>query len=214
MQERLEQLLGKEEPPETLYLTHEWPWLNHDGIQMLEEFLDEHPHTQLVVFDTLARVRPPMKSSANPYYEDYKTIAPLKAVADRYKLAIVLVHHFRTAEGADPYDAVSGSSGLTAAADATMLLTPQRQQMSASLALTGRTIREQELALEFSEMGKWLLLGEVAEVRRSDFEREALNVLQEHGPLTPSQYAHLTGRKRDNVKNQLARMVSKNLLTM
>ena len=117
MQERLEQLLGKEESPETLYLTHEWPWLNHDGIQMLEEFLDEHPHTQLVVFDTLARVRPPMKSSANPYYEDYKTIAPLKAVADRYKLAIVLVHHFRKAEGADPFDAVSGSSGLTAAAD-------------------------------------------------------------------------------------------------
>jgi hypothetical protein len=213
MQERLEQLLGKDEAPETLFITHEWPLLNCDGIHLLEAFLDEHPNTRLVVFDTLARVRPPMKSSANAYYEDYHTIAPLKAVADRYKLAIVLVHHFRKAEGADPYDAVSGSSGLTAAADATMLLKRERQHMTASLALTGRAIREQELALEFSDTGTWLLLGEAAEVRRSEFEREALLVLHEHGPLTPSQYALLTGRKRETVKVQLNRMFSKNLIT-
>ena len=85
--------------------------------------------------------------------------------------------------------------------------------MTASLALTGRTIREQELALQFSDPGTWSLLGEVAEVRRSDFEREALNVLHEHGPLTPSQYAHVTGRKRASVKVQLSRMCTKKLIT-
>jgi len=153
MQERLEQLLGKDEAPETLYLTHDWPLLTRDGIHLLEAFLEEHPHTRLVVFDTLARVRPPIKALANAYSEDYHTIAPLKVVADRDKLAIVLVHPFRKAEGADPYDAVSGLSGLTAVADATLLLTRQRQRMTASLALTGRTIREQELALQFSETG-------------------------------------------------------------
>ena len=55
--------------------------------------------------------------------------------------------------------------------------------MTASLASqAGRTIREQELALEFSETGTWSLLGEAAEVRCSEFERAALQVLQEHGP--------------------------------
>jgi hypothetical protein len=213
MQERLEQLLGKEEAPETLYITHDWPLLNDDGIHLLEGFLDEHPQTRLVVFDTLARVRPPMNSHANSYYEDYHTIAPLKAVADKYKIAIVLVHHFRKAEGADPYDAVSGSSGLTAAADATMLLTRQRQQMIASLALTGRTIREQELALAFSDTGQWVLLGEASQVRRSEFEHEALLMLHEHGPMTPTEYALRTGRKHASVKVQLSRMVSKKLIT-
>ena len=94
----------------------------------------------------------------------------------------------------------------TAATDATLLLTRERQQMSASLALTGRTIREHELALAFSDPGTWSLLGDGAQVRRSDCEREALTVLQVHGPMTPSEYAHVTGRKHTSVKVELNRM--------
>jgi hypothetical protein len=83
----------------------------------------------------------------------------------------------------------------------------------ATLTLTGRTIREQALALQFSDTGMWTLLGEAAEIRRSDFEREALQVLHEHGPLTSGEYAHLTGRKHPSVKVQLSRMCTKKLIT-
>jgi len=72
------------------------------------------------------------------------------------------------------------------------------------LALTGRKIREQELGLEFSDTGKWSSMGEAAEARRSDFQGEALQLLHEHGPLTPSDYAHATCRKRATAKIQLS----------
>jgi len=47
----------------------------------------------------------------------------------------------------------------TAATDATLLLTRERQQMSTSLALTGRTIREQELAMERERHGHVVAAG-------------------------------------------------------
>lgn len=212
MQERLDVLLGKEEAPDNFYISHEWNPFNFGGMEDIEGFLVEHPTTRLVVIDTLARVRPPTKANSNAYYDDYNVIAPLKKIADQYKISLLLVHHFRKSDGADPYDAVSGSTGLTGASDATMLLKRERSNMEASLMLTGRKVREQELALSFSGDCRWSLLGGAAEVRRTEFENEAIAVLTENGPMSPSEYAKATGRKREVVKVQLSRMFTKNLI--
>jgi hypothetical protein len=47
----------------------------------------------------------------------------------------------------------------------------------------------------------------------AEFEREALLMMHEHGPLTPSEYAHQTGSKQTLVKVQLSRTCTKKLIT-
>ena len=53
----------------------------HSGlVEQIEQFLQEHPATGLVVIDTLQRIRA-VGSEANPYASDYRDIGVLKALA-------------------------------------------------------------------------------------------------------------------------------------
>jgi len=70
----------------------------------------------------------------------------------------------------------------------------------------GRDVEERETAVIFTA-GAWTVLGEAADVRRSD-ERsviiEALNDNRE--PMTPSEVATALGKKSDNIKQLLFKM--------
>lgn len=82
-----------EDAPDTLHFSIIVEQL-HGGLeQQIERFLLEHPDTGLVVIDTLQRVRG-SGDSGNPYANDYRDIGALKALADKHRIAILLVHHF------------------------------------------------------------------------------------------------------------------------
>jgi hypothetical protein len=79
----------------------------------------------------------------------------------------MIVHHTRKAEAEDAFDAVSGSTGLTGAADATLVLS--RDSKGTTLYGRGRDLDEFEVAVSFDRTtGQWSLLGSAAKVRRSD----------------------------------------------
>jgi hypothetical protein len=60
------------------------------------------------------------------YAEDYQAIFPLKELADAYGVSIVVVHHQRKLDAEDPLDTISGTTGLTGAADASLVLKKTR----------------------------------------------------------------------------------------
>src|SRR5262249_25631938 len=89
------------------------------------------------------------------------------------QLGIVLNHHLRKMSSEnDAFDDVSGTLGLTGAADTIIVM--KRHAGMAKIFVHGRDIEEGEFAAEFNRnTGRWRLMGDAAEVFRSK-ERQAI----------------------------------------
>ena len=148
-----------EDAPLTLHFAIMADTLKRGLEQQIEQFLTEHPTTKLVVIDTLQRVRG-AGSDSNLYANDYQDIGLLKKLADNQHIAILLIHHLRKLHDDDPMNMISGSTGLSGAADSTFVLQKSSRLANiASLHCTGRDIPDRTLKLEFGEEDHvWKLL--------------------------------------------------------
>lgn len=148
-----------EDAPPTLHFAIMADTLKRGLEQQIEQFLTEHPTTKLVVIDTLQRVRSTGNDS-NLYANDYQDIGLLKKLADNQHIAILLIHHLRKLHDDDPMNMISGSTGLSGAADSAFVLQKNaRSANAASLHCTGRDIPDRTLKLEFGEEDHiWKLL--------------------------------------------------------
>jgi hypothetical protein len=160
---------------------------------------------RLIIIDVFLKVRPPRKKGEDPYSADYEAVTPLQRYASEHRLAIVLVTHTRKMAADDPLEAVSGTNGVTGAADAVLVL--DRNGKGTTLYGRGRDIEEIETAMRF-DAGRWSILGDADEVRKSDERRKIVAVLKEAGEeQTPTSIAKLTGMKVQNVRVLLRKMV-------
>ena len=150
-----------EDAPPTLHFAIMADTLKHGLEQQIEQFLMEHPTTKLVVIDTLQRVRG-TGSDSNLYANDYQDIGLLKKLADNQHIAILLIHHLRKLHDDDPMNMISGSTGLSGAADSAFVLQKNaRSANAASLHCTGRDIPDRTLKLELGEDDHvWKLLSD------------------------------------------------------
>ena len=148
-----------EDAPPALHFAIMADTLRHGLEQQIEQFLAEHPTTKLVVIDTLQRVRS-AGGDSNLYANDYQDIGLLKKLADKRHIAILLIHHLRKLHDDDPMNMISGSTGLSGAADSTFVLQKSSRLANvASLHCTGRDIPNRTLKLEFGEEDHiWKLL--------------------------------------------------------
>ena len=150
-----------EDAPPTLRFAIMADTLKHGLEQQIEQFVTGHPNTKLVVIDTLQRVRS-AGSNSNLYANDYQDIGLLKKLADKRHIAILLIHHLRKLHDDDPMNMISGSTGLSGAADSTFVLQKNSRLANvASLHCTGRDIPDRTLKLEFGEDDHiWKLLAD------------------------------------------------------
>ena len=127
-------------------------------VGQLESFIRQHPGVGLIVIDTFARVRDGAESS---YLSDYEEMRKFKELADKHRLALVLVHHLRKAPDSDPVNMVSGSTGLIGAVDGIYVLEKaKRIENAAKLHITGRDTPDMQLELEFDrDENIWKFLG-------------------------------------------------------
>ena len=117
--------------------------------QQITAFLKQEPDTKLIVIDTLQRIRS-VDMSSNTYANDYKDICELKKLADKHSNAIILVHHLRKHSDKDPFNMVSGTTGITGGVDTTYVLEKdKRSDNTAKLHVTGRDVEYMELSLRF-----------------------------------------------------------------
>jgi hypothetical protein len=117
-------------------------------IEQLEGFVKTYPDTGLIVIDTFQRIRDCENEST--YANDYREVAKIKALADRHKIAVLLIHHLRKAPDSDPFNMVSGSTGIIGAVDSIYVLEKaKRTENAAMLHVTGRDIEDMQIKLEF-----------------------------------------------------------------
>ncbi len=153
LQDRLRKLLGSQPGPAPTGLTFScrWPRQDKEGLAFLHESLEESKNVRLVVIDTWPLFRPQRRSKggAESYEEDYNAAVAVKALADAYHCAILLIAHCRKGAAEDWQDELMGSQGLAGAADATAVLRRRRADPRATLNLAGRDVEEQTLHLQW-----------------------------------------------------------------
>ena len=180
--------------------------LNEGGLDDLARWLDMADRPRLIVIDTLACVRPTRSSKDNSYDTDYASLQPLQEMAGSRNVGIVIVHHVRKMESDDPLDTVSGTTGLTGAADSILVL--NRDSQGVTLYGRGRDIDEIETAMSFDRTtGQWSMLGNASEVRRSDERKVIAEVIgNADEPISPAEIAATLGLPTNNVKQLLFKM--------
>ena len=183
-----------------------WRRADQGGLEDIDDWAATATKPILVVIDTLARFRKPIDGKQQVYAADTEAIAGLQKIAIKHGLAIVLVHHDRKAEADDPFDTVSGSLGLTGAADTILIL--KRQTGGVTLYARGRDIEERETALHFEKTTcRWSILGEASVVHRSAERSQVIAALTEAGgPLLVGEIMAQTGLKRNAADLLLGRM--------
>jgi len=203
LQRRLRQLYGdSNEWPSNFYLMTLMPELDEDGIDKLDEWID-HYKPRLVIIDTLAKVRPRSLRLKEGYSSDYQTLEPLQELAGEYGIGILIITHQRKQDAEDPFDTISGSTGLTGAVDTALVLS--RGSNGTTLYGRGREIDEFEKALK-TKNGMWVLLGDADEVHRSDERKAIIELLMKSSPLSPKEIASALGQPENNTRQLLLKM--------
>ena len=115
----------------------------------------------------------------DPAVTKNSTIAPLE-----YGIALVVLHHDRKSDADDAFDTVSGTLGLTGAADTILII--KRRPNGVVLYARGRDIEESETAMQFDKATcRWNILGAASELLRSNERARVISVLKAAGqPLS------------------------------
>lgn len=206
IQRRITALYGAQHVPDLSRL--EWqteaPILDKGLIDQLDDWRRSVRSPRLVVIDVLQRIKPMGNATRNSYENDYAAWAPLQSWATEYGIGVVGLHHTKKGGADDPLEALSGSNGLSATADTTLLL--DRNGDGISLYVRGRDVDEKESALVFSA-GSWTVTGDAAKERMSSERRAIIDALESATePLSPSDVADLTSMSSTAVRQSMSRM--------
>lgn len=143
-------------------------------------FLDTHcKEYGTIVVDVFQAIRRGSPGNQNLYESEYRELQALQQWAQKKKVALILVHHFKKgSQGLDPMERISGSTGISGAADT--LITIERDARTdemATFTVTGRDVPMQEFQCSFHN-GIWNYEGTVKEkdeaARRAKYENNPI----------------------------------------
>ena len=114
-----------------------------------------------MVIDTLAKVEPDMGEDrrGGAYTGNYSMMARYKVWAELHNCCVLMIHHdnkTKIEEGSDPFSRISGTRGLTGAADTLLFLESKRKgsvepgDPDGLLHVTGRDVAEDTIELRKS----------------------------------------------------------------
>ena len=143
LQERMFRMFGVESTKD-LYFSISAKNLREGLEEQIAGFVKDHPATRLIIIDTLKKIRPGDDDTYS-YARDYADMTQLKKIADDNGICLLLVHHTRKKEDeSDAFNTVSGTNGLTGAADGSFIFAKKRRTDSdAVLQFTGRDLQDQ-----------------------------------------------------------------------
>jgi hypothetical protein len=210
LKSRIGKILAHEsEWPERFNYATEWPRANEGGLDEIRAWIRTKEKPRLVIIDVLETFRSrATRGNDNQYAADYETIKALQAIASETNVAILIIHHVRKgAADSDPIDKISGTLGLSGGADSLLIL--DHHSGGVTLYGRGRDIEEIDRSVRFNrETCRWEVLGETAEVRRSNERTSILDVLKAATePMTPIVIAQEADMPRANVRQMLRRML-------
>lgn len=164
MQDRLEAMCRTGSTgPKKLHTAHadgHVPRVGEGAMHFLKRVAQRY---DLIIIDTLKRLRPRTDGRRSAYDEDYEFLHPIARLGREHDASILAIHHLNKAQRGDPLDKVSGSTGLTAAPESVMVLEGERGTGKAELAMQSRRGPDDTFQLEFDDTLLTWKLGGIAE---------------------------------------------------
>ena len=156
-----------DEPTDNLFFSVMSESIGNGLEEQIESFKIEHCYLKIVFIDTLQMVRGSTDSS---YGSDYKDLSVLKALADKLEITVIVVHHTRKCKDIDPFNMISGSTGISGCVDGSLVLIEnKRGSRNAKLYCVGRDIENAEINLQFdSDLKKWVVTDEPSAPKSKD----------------------------------------------
>ena len=142
-QERLNIVCPEETPENCRFVFSGTVPLAEGFLFQLDAILQKYPKTRLVVIDTLSYVQHRQSKGESAYQCDSRTGRDIKEFADAKGIAIVVVTHTtKMIHAEDELSNVSGTNGVTAPADAIVVLKKEkRTDTNAQMFIVGRKVR-------------------------------------------------------------------------
>jgi hypothetical protein len=135
------------------------PPIEKGGKEEIEKWLDVHPEARVVMVDVLAKVRGGGDAESGMYQADYSAVSILKEIADDYGIGVLVTHHDRKKTDEDFLNMVSGTKGVTGAADTILYLTRERGSVEGLLRVESRDVEECQYAMAFDRgYGRWKIV--------------------------------------------------------
>jgi hypothetical protein len=208
LKRRISKLLAGREWPHRLTLATQWRRLDAGGAEDIISWCKAAPSPALVILDTLASVRPDRAARDTSYEGDYRALEEVHRFTGEKAIGAIALHHTRKMEADDPFDTISGTLGLIGCADTGLVLA--RGGQGTSLYIRGRDVEESEHAIIFNkDTCRWSILGEAAEVRRSDTRNKILAALLEaKSEMAPQDLAHATNIAVNTIHQRLPGMLA------
>lgn len=211
LQSRVQQMLGDQPWPERITFHTEWPRLDEGGLSEIDAWAQTAKAPKLVIVDVWAKVRGRADGKKTLYTDDFEQLAVLQRLASTRRLGVIVMHHASKRENPeDPFDLVSGTTGLTGAADSILVLRKEAAQADAVLYGRGRDLPVFEKALRFDgTRGLWAVLGDAEQYRVSNLESKIIAEVEKAGmPSTVQEVASMVeGSTVASVKVALYRLV-------
>lgn len=157
IQDRLFQIADT--APDNLYFGTTCGQLGGGLEQEFKTFKIRHENIRLLIIDTLQKACGAKdKYNGGMYANDYKDMSALKNLAAKERVVIILVHHLRKQSDNDPFNQISGTTGIMGAVDTSLILSKDsRFADTGKLIVTGRDVEEQQFMLRFENL-RWVLI--------------------------------------------------------
>jgi len=195
---RLEKMIVSGPWPENLEIITEFPHEDNGGFEQLERELRAADGLRIAVIDTFTKIRSIANNRSTPQYQvDYAAVDKYQGLANRLGICLVLVTHNRKLQGDDPAENVSGTYGITGAADNLMIMAPCDKGMG--LYIRGRDVEFQDYIIKPDpETLSWSIMGEIDDMQASDEMQLVLNAVKLVGqPLKTGQIQDILRQEYD-----------------
>ena len=161
-----------------------------------------------VVIDTLSRS---IQGDQMDPDKMTRELEPLQEIAHKTNAAILLVDHHRKGAGENP-DAIGdilGSTAKSGVADTAWGLYRERGKSGAKLAIVGRDVSEQTLALSMDWVtGVWQCDGDADALELTERRQEILDALADLNEATFDEVEKAIGQDRSNTRKRLQDLAS------
>ena len=159
LQARTNKLLNNQIAPVDFLYAIQCDDISNGLIEQLEDIKKKEPNVKVIIIDTLQKVRGMYKGSNN-YANDYKEMSEIKKFADKYGMAIIVIHHMKKGYESDSFNKVSGTNGITGTADTMITLEKEnRSNETTILSINGRDVEYNQYIVKFNPYKcKWEMI--------------------------------------------------------
>ena len=147
IQSRMFMMYGVEDTPNLHFATTAGK-IGNGLDEQLENFIREHSDTNLIIIDTMQKIRE-IGGESYSYASDYEIIGKIKQFADQHGICVLTVHHTRKQQADDSFETISGTTGLLGCADGSLLMQKKKRTgLDATVKVVGRDQQDQILYLK------------------------------------------------------------------